>query len=146
MKKWVDEEADGSDYDIYKDGLKIYTTIDSRMQLHAEEAVSAHMANLQEEFLFRQKIKRSICSISDKETQRILTNVKSIKPMVCLKSADKSDEEIIKSFSVKQNDRIYMERRKGHYYDSMDSIRYYKHFLQSGLMAMEPQTGNIKPG
>jgi penicillin-binding protein 1A len=60
-----------------------------------------------------------------------------------LKSADKSDEEIIKSFSVKQNDRIYMERRKGHYYDSMDSIRYY-HFLQSGLMAMEPQTGNIK--
>jgi penicillin-binding protein 1A len=37
-----------------------------------------------------------------------------------------------------------MERRKGHYYDSMDSIRYYKHFLQSGLMAMEPQTGNIK--
>jgi penicillin-binding protein 1A len=77
MKKWVDEEADGSDYDIYKDGLKIYTTIDSRMQLHAEEAVSAHMANLQEEFLFRQKIKRSICSISDKETQRILTNVKA---------------------------------------------------------------------
>jgi penicillin-binding protein 1A len=64
--------------------------------------------------------------------------------MVCLKSADKSDEEIIKSFSVKQNDRVYMERRKGHYYDSMDSIRYYKHFLQSGLMAMEPQTGNIK--
>jgi penicillin-binding protein 1A len=49
------QETDGSDYDIYKDGLKIYTTIDSRMQLHAEEAVSAHMANLQEEFLFRQK-------------------------------------------------------------------------------------------
>jgi penicillin-binding protein 1A len=41
---------------------------------------------------------------------------------------------------------VFMERRKGHYYDSMDSIRYYKHFLQSGLMAMEPQTGNIKPG
>jgi penicillin-binding protein 1A len=59
MKKWVDEnkKPDGSDYDIYKDGLKIYTTIDSRMQLHAEEAVSAHMANLQEEFLFRQKNK-----------------------------------------------------------------------------------------
>jgi hypothetical protein len=67
----------------------------------------------------------------------------SIKPMVCLKSADKAIE-IIKSFSVKQNDRVLHERRKGHYYDSMDSIRYYKHFLQSGLMAMEPQTGNIK--
>jgi penicillin-binding protein 1A len=85
--------------------------------------------------------------ISDKETQRILTNaMKASNRWSVLKSADKSDEEIIKSFSVKQNDRIYMERRKGHYYDSMDSIRYYKHFLQSGLMAMEPQTGNIKPG
>jgi penicillin-binding protein 1A len=61
-----------------------------------------------------------------------------------LKSADKSDEEIIKSFSVKQNDRIYMERRKDTIMTPMDSIRYYKHFLQSGLMAMEPQTGNIK--
>jgi penicillin-binding protein 1A len=57
MKKWVDEnkKPDGSDYDIYKDGLKIYTTIDSRMQLHAEEAVSAHMANLQEEFFIQAK-------------------------------------------------------------------------------------------
>jgi penicillin-binding protein 1A len=85
-------------------------------------------------------------SISDKETQRILTNTMKHQTDGLLKSADKSDEEIIKSFSVKQNDRIYMERRKGHYYDSMDSIRYYKHFLQSGLMAMEPQTGNISLG
>jgi penicillin-binding protein 1A len=56
------KKPDGSDYDIYKDGLKIYTTIDSRMQLHAEEAVSAHMANLQEEFSINQRIiKRSFC-------------------------------------------------------------------------------------
>jgi penicillin-binding protein 1A len=48
-------KPDGSDYDIYRDGLKIYTTIDSRMQLHAEEAVFAHMANLQESFSFRLK-------------------------------------------------------------------------------------------
>jgi penicillin-binding protein 1A len=41
---------------------------------------------------------------------------------------------------------VFTWKEKGHYYDSMDSIRYYKHFLQSGLMAMEPQTGNIKPG
>jgi hypothetical protein len=62
-------------------------------------------------FLFRQKNKkRSFVGISDKETQH-LTNAMKIKPMVCFKS-DKSDEEIIKSFSVKQNDRIYMERRK----------------------------------
>jgi penicillin-binding protein 1A len=71
MKKWVDENK--SDYDIYKDGLKIYTTIDSRMQLHAEEAVSAHMAIFRN-FLFRQKNKTPFVGISDKETQRILTN------------------------------------------------------------------------
>jgi penicillin-binding protein 1A len=101
------------------------------------------MQIFREFFLFRQKNK-TLVGISDKETAHFDQCNESIKPMVCLKSADKSDEEIIKSFSVKQNDRIYMERRKGHYYDSMDSIRYYKHFLQSGLMAMEPQTGNIK--
>ena len=57
MKKWVAEnkKPDGSDYDIYKDGLKIYTTIDSRMQLHAEEAVSEHMKNLQQQFFIEQK-------------------------------------------------------------------------------------------
>jgi penicillin-binding protein 1A len=146
-KKWVDEnkKPDGSDYDIYKDGLKIYTTIDSRMQ-HAEEAVSAHMANLQEEFFIQAKNKkRSICRhLRQRNAAHFDQCNESIKPMVCLKSADKSDEEIIKSFSVKQNDRIYMERRKDTIMTPMDSIRYYKHFLQSGLMAMEPQTGNIK--
>lgn len=57
MKSWVREnkKPDGSDYDIYRDGLKIYTTIDSRMQNYAEEAVYAHMKNLQEEFLFKLK-------------------------------------------------------------------------------------------
>jgi penicillin-binding protein 1A len=72
------------------------------MQLHAEEAVSAHMANLQEEFFIQAKrIKRSICR-HDKETQRILTNaMKASNRWSVLKSADKSDEEIIKSFSVK---------------------------------------------
>jgi penicillin-binding protein 1A len=89
MKKWVDEnkKPDGSDYDIYKDGLKIYTTIDSRMQLHAEEAVSAHMANLQEEFLFRQKrIKRSICRhLRQRNAAHFDQCNESIKPMVCFK-------------------------------------------------------------
>jgi penicillin-binding protein 1A len=103
MKKWVDEnkKPDGSDYDIYKDGLKIYTTIDSRMQLHAEEAVSAHMANLQEEFLGK-RIKTLHCRhLRQRNATHFDQCNESIKPMVCLKSADKSDEEIIKSFSVK---------------------------------------------
>jgi penicillin-binding protein 1A len=150
MKKWVDEnkKPDGSDYDIYKDGLKIYTTIDSRMQLHAEEAVAAHMANLQEEFFIQAKKNKNapFVNISDQETQRILTQaMKSSNRWNVLKSLDKSDDEIIKSFDVKTKMTVFTWKgEKDTIMTPMDSIRYYKHFLQSGLMAMEPQTGNIK--
>jgi penicillin-binding protein 1A len=65
--------SDGSDYDIYKDGLKIYT-IDSRMQLHAEGCFCSHGKSSGRIFYSGKRIKRSICGISDKETQRILTN------------------------------------------------------------------------
>lgn len=150
MKKWADEnkKPDGSDYDIYKDGLKIYTTIDSRMQLHAEEAVAAHMANLQEEFFIQAKTNKNapFVNISDAETQRILNQaMKSSSRWSVLKSLDKSDEEIIKSFSVKTKMTVFTWKgEKDTIMTPIDSIRYYKHFLQSGVMAMEPQTGNIK--
>lgn len=150
MKKWAEDnkKADGSDYDIYKDGLKIYTTIDSRMQLHAEAAVSAHLANLQEEFFIQAKKNKNapFVNISDKETQRILTQaIKSSNRWSVLKSMDKTDEEIIKSFDVKTKMTVFTWKgEKDTTMTPMDSIRYYKHFLQSGLMAMEPQTGSIK--
>ncbi|MDG1871396.1 MAG: transglycosylase domain-containing protein [Flavobacterium sp.] len=150
MKKWAEDnkKADGSDYDIYKDGLKIYTTIDSRMQLHAEAAVSAHLANLQEEFFIQAKKNKNapFVNISDKETQRILTQaMKSSNRWSVLKSMDKTDEEIIKSFDVKTKMTVFTWKgEKDTTMTPMDSIRYYKHFLQSGLMAMEPQTGSIK--
>ncbi|NRS87994.1 penicillin-binding protein 1A [Flavobacterium sp. 7E] len=150
MKKWAQEnkKPDGSDYDIYKDGLKIYTTIDSRMQLHAEEAVAAHMANLQEEFFIQAKKNKNapFVNISDKETQRILTQaMKSSNRWSVLKSLEKTDEEIIKSFNVKTKMTVFTWKgEKDTIMTPIDSIRYYKHFLQTGLMAMEPQTGNIK--
>ncbi|MFV8368746.1 penicillin-binding protein 1A [Flavobacterium sp. LB2R40] len=150
MKKWAEEnkKSDGSDYDIYKDGLKIYTTIDSRMQLHAEEAVTAHMANLQEEFFSQSKGNKNapFVNISSVETQRILNQaMKSSNRWAVMKSLDKSDEEIIKSFSEKTEMTVFSWKgEKDTIMTPLDSIRYYKHFLQSGLMAMEPQTGNIK--
>ncbi|MFQ3173562.1 MAG: penicillin-binding protein 1A, partial [Flavobacterium sp.] len=150
MKKWVDEnkKPDGTDYDIYRDGLKIYTTIDSRMQLHAEEAVSAHMANLQEEFFIQAKKNKNapFVNISSGETQRILNlAMKSSNRWNVLKSLDKTEEEIIKSFSVKTKMTVFTWKgEKDTIMTPIDSIRYYKHFLQTGLMAMEPQTGNIK--
>ena len=150
MKKWAEEnkKPDGSDYDIYKDGLKIYTTIDSRMQLHAETAVTAHMANLQEEFFIQAKDNKNapFVNISSAETQKIINQaMKSSNRWSVMKSMDKSEEEIIKSFSEKTKMTIFSWKgEKDTIMTPLDSIRYYKHFLQSGLMAMEPQTGNIK--
>lgn len=150
MKKWVEEnkKPDGSDYDIYKDGLKIYTTIDSRMQLHAEEAVKAHIANLQEEFFIQSKTNKNapFVNISDAETQRILKQaMTSSNRWAVMKGLEKTDEEIIASFSQKVKMTIFTWKgEKDTTMTPMDSIRYYKSFLQSGLMAMEPQTGNIK--
>jgi penicillin-binding protein 1A len=152
MKKWVadpgNKKADGSDYDIYKDGLKIYTTIDSRMQLHAEEAVEKHMANLQEEFFLQSKSNKNapFVNITDAETKRILKQaMKNSNRWNIMKGMDKSDEEIEESFQKEVRMTVFTWKgEKDTIMKPIDSIRYYKHFLQSGLMAMEPQTGNIK--
>jgi penicillin-binding protein 1A len=150
MKNWCKEhkKADGTEYDIYSDGLKIYTTIDSRMQLHAEEAVKAHMKNLQEEFFreAKQNPNAPFLKISKTETDRIMmAAMKASERWRVMKDQEKSDEEIIKSFSVKTKMTVFSwEGDKEMIMTPTDSIRYYKHFLQCGLMSMEPQTGNIK--
>lgn len=150
LKKWVTEnkKPDGSDYDIYKDGLRIYTTIDSRMQNYAEEAVSAHMQNLQQQFFIEQKNNKNapFVNITQKETDRIMMQaMKNSVRWAQMKETDKSEEDIIASFKIKTRMRVFTWKgERDTVMTPMDSIRYYKHFLQSGLMAMEPQTGNIK--
>ncbi|MFZ0598251.1 MAG: transglycosylase domain-containing protein, partial [Flavobacterium sp.] len=150
MKKWMAEnkKPDGSDYDIYKDGLKIYTTIDSRMQLHAEEAVSEHMKNLQQQFFIEQKNNKNapFVNITKAETERLMMQaMKNSTRWAIMKDLDKSEDDIIASFKVKTKMRIFTWKgERDTVMTPMDSIRYFKHFLQSGLMAMEPQTGNIK--
>lgn len=150
LKKWMEEnkKADGSDYNIYKDGLKIYTTIDSRMQLHAEEAVEKHMANLQEQFFEEAKTNKNapFVNISQAETDRLMKQaMKASYRWTVMTELDKSEEEIIASFSQKTKMKVFTWKgERDTIMTPLDSIRYYKHFLQSGLMAMEPQTGNIK--
>ena len=150
MKKWVAEnkKPDGSDYDIYKDGLKIYTTIDSRMQTYAEEAVAAHMQNLQQQFFIDQKNNKNapFVNITQAETDRIIMQaMKNSVRWAQMKDMDKSEEDIIASFKVKTKMRVFTWKgERDTTMTPLDSIRYYKHFLQSGLMSMEPQTGAIK--
>lgn len=150
LKKWVadNKKADGSEYDIYKDGLKIYTTIDSRMQLNAEEAVKEHLTNLQQEFFKQSETNKNapFVNISDVETNKILDRaMKSSERWRVLKTQDKSDDEIIKSFNIKTEMTVFTWKgERDTIMTPMDSIRYYKHFLQAGVMAMEPQSGHVK--
>lgn len=150
MKTWIKNhpKADGTEYDIYRDGLKIYTTIDSRMQKYAEEAVTSHLANLQEEFFIGQKKNKNapFVNLSDAETQRIIERaMKQSERWRVMKEAGKTDDEITKSFSVKTEMTVFTWKgERDTIMTPLDSIRYYKHFLQSGLMSMEPQTGHVK--
>ncbi len=150
LKNWAKDhkKPDGSEYDVYSDGLKIYTTIDSRIQLYAEEAVAAHIKNLQEEFFIQSKDNKNapFVNISDLETNKILKQaMKTSERWRVLKEDDKSDEEIVKSFNVKTKMNVFTwNGDRDTIMTPIDSIRYYKHFLQAGLMSMEPQTGQIK--
>ncbi len=150
MKKWVKEnkKPDGEEYDIYGDGLKIYTTIDSKIQEHAEEAVQAHIKNLQEEFFSQQKGNKNapFVNISEAETDKIFKQaMKNSERWRILKADEKTDEEIIASFKVKTKMTVFTWKgERDTIMTPLDSIRYYKHFLQAGLMSMEPQTGQIK--
>lgn len=150
LKKWVKEnnKPDGSSYDIYKDGLKIYTTIDSRIQQYAEDAVTQHLKNLQEEFDIQQKNNKNkpFVRLSEEETNRIMRSaMKKSQRWKELAALGKSEDEIIASFSKKTKMQLFTWKgERDTLMTPIDSIRYYKGLLQAGLMAMEPQTGYIK--
>ncbi|AJA68428.1 transglycosylase domain-containing protein [Myroides odoratimimus] len=150
MRRWVKEnpKKDGTTYDIYRDGLKIYVSIDSRMQKYGEEAVEAHIANLQEEFFIDQKNNKMapFYKINQQEVDNIMMRaMKTSERWRQMKEQGKSESDIIKSFDVKTEMRIFSWKgERDTVMTPKDSIRYYKHFLQAGMMAMEPQTGHIK--
>ena len=135
LKGWCKDhkKSDGEEYDIYSDGLKIYTTIDSKMQEHAEEAVNAHMKNLQEEFFLQQKQNKNapFISITPEETDKIIMQaMKNSERWRILKEQERSDDDIIKSFSVKTKMTVFTwDGEKEMEMTPLDSIRYYKHFL-----------------
>ncbi|MES2487259.1 MAG: transglycosylase domain-containing protein [Bacteroidota bacterium] len=150
MDKWVKDNPnkDGEEYNLYRDGLKIYVTIDSKMQLYAEEAVQAHLANLQEEFNIQQKKNTNapFVNISKQETDKILDRaMKNSERWRIMKEEGKDESEIRKSFTVKTDMTVFTWKgERDTVMTPLDSIRYYKHFLQTGVMSMEPQTGFVK--
>ena len=152
MRSWIanNPKEDGSSYNLYLDGLSIYTTIDSRLQTYAEQAVGAHMSTLQKEF-FRQNSKEfnptaPFLEIKDDEIERIMEQAKRRSERWRKMKAQGIDEEsILASFEEPTEMEVF---GWGGDIDTMmtptDSIRYYKHFLRAGMMSMEPQSGHVK--
>jgi len=151
LKKWCAEhlKPNGKPYDMYRDGLKIYTTIDSRMQLYAEEATTQHMTDLQGQFdksLEKKKNRPFSYKVKQDEIDNIMESAKERSDRwKHMEDAGFSEEEINASFDSAVKMSVFSW--KGDIDTTMtplDSIRYYKGFLQAGFMAMEPQTGYIR--
>ncbi|AWX44605.1 Penicillin-binding protein 1A [Flagellimonas maritima] len=155
LKNWVDEnpKLDGEKYNIYLDGLKVYTTVDSRMQKNAEDAVEAHMKNLQTEFFHQNTPDRNkTAPFLDLETSEIdIIMERAMKNSPRWKTMERegiSEKEIRNSFLEKTEMTVFDWNSNSYEKDTiltpMDSIRYYKTFLRTAMMSMEPQTGHVK--
>ncbi|MFI1772701.1 penicillin-binding protein 1A [Thalassobellus citreus] len=156
MKDWIKKnpKPDGSKWNINSDGLKIYTTIDSRMQQYAENAVQQHMSRLQAEFFNQNTPKRNptapFLELDKSEIDDLLNrSMRQGERWRILKKAGKSNKEIIASFH-KPTKMTVFAWKKGVASEvdtimkPIDSMRYYKSFLRTGMMSMNPQTGHVK--
>jgi penicillin-binding protein 1A len=152
LKSWCEKHINpetNKPYNVYKDGLRIYTTIDSRMQQYAEEAVNEHMSALQKMFDKDLKTKKNApfaWNVNKQEIENIMSSsIKRSERYRSAKKAGMSDEEAKATFYKPVQMSVYSLRGD---IDTMmtpfDSIKYYKGFLQTGFMAMEPQTGYVK--
>lgn len=152
MDDWIAEnpKPDGNKHSLYRDGLRIFTTIDSRMQAMGEAAVDAHMKNLQQEF-FRQNTKRAnptapFLDLREGEIDTLMERTAyRTERWRKMKLAGIQESEILASFYEKVPMRIFSWKgERDTVMTPMDSIRYYKHFLRASLMSMEPQSGHVK--
>jgi len=150
MRKWVQKnpKPNGEQYNIFRDGLKLYVTVDSRMQQYAEEAIQEHMSNLQSYFFKEQKNNETapFYDLEKTEIDKIIERAKKNSDRYKrLKTTGKSKKEINKIFNKKIKMRVFSWKGdRDTIMSPIDSIKYYKHFLRSGLLSVEPQTGHIK--
>ena len=150
MAEWIKEhpKPDGSLYNLYTDGIKIYTTLDSRMQAYAEEAVNEHMSNLQRVFFKMEKGRKTapFHSVTESQIENILKQAQRRTPRYrWLKKKGMSADSIDIVFNTPREMSVFSYAGDiDTIMTPFDSIRYYKHFYQSGLLSVEPQTGFIK--
>ncbi|GAA4280130.1 penicillin-binding protein 1A [Gaetbulibacter aestuarii] len=157
MKDWIknNPKPDGTRWSLYNDGLKIYTTIDSRMQKYAEEAVQKHMPRLQKEFDHQNTPDRNptapFLELDQSEIKDLMhRSMRQSERWRHMKyDLKKDDKEIEESFYKATQTRIFawkdgLATEIDTIMKPIDSMRYYKSFLRAGMMSMDPQTGHVK--
>ena len=147
MKKWckAHKKVNGEPYDLYRDGLKIYTTINPRMQLDAEEAVAQHIAAMQKILSSQSNIKSG--SVWNDHENVLDAAMQASDRWKNMKKDKISDEDIKKSFYQKVPMKVFAwnkTRSKDTVMTPMDSIKYHRQMLQAGFMAMDPLNGEVK--
>ena len=150
---WLEKnrKADGTAYDLDRDGLRIYTTINYKMQKYAEEAVEERIRDLQNDFQKDLKSKRNrpfSNDIDEATRNRVMSQARKWSDRYrMLGKAGMSEAEILKTFSVPVKMRVFAYNKKGYIDTTMtpdDSIRYYKSLLRTAFVAIEPGTGHVK--
>ncbi|HMO32500.1 MAG TPA: transglycosylase domain-containing protein [Lacibacter sp.] len=147
MKKWCKEhkKANGDPYNLYQDGLKIYTTINPRMQLYAEEAVAKHLSALQQNYWTLPWIKSG--SIWKGRENIVERGMKDSDRWRNMEAEGYTEEEIRKSFETKTRMKVFAwnnKRETDTVMTPFDSIRYHKMIIQTGFMVMDPFTGEVR--
>ena len=147
LSKWLLQWCKEHDKDLYGDGLKIYTTIDSRMQEHAENAVKTHMMALQKKFYKHWEGKNPWVYENGREIplyiEEAIRKTDTYKMLVARYGVGNDSVKILLNKPKKMKVFSWNGERDT-VFSSMDSLRYYKYFLQAGFMVMDPYTGAIK--
>jgi penicillin-binding protein 1A len=150
MNDWIKENPkdDGEFYNLYSDGLKIYTTIDSKAQNYAENAVMSHMTNLQREFFKQNKNNKTapFRSLEQEEIDQIINQaIRNSARYKEMKAKGIETDSILASFDKPTEMKVFSwEGKIDTIMTPRDSIYYHKSYLNAGMMSMRPQTGEIK--
>ena len=143
-------KKDGKPYNVYTDGLKVYTTIDSRMQEYAEQAVYEHVAKFLQPAFSKEKRGRKTAPFSgslpvDQVNKILMRSVRQCDRYRAMRSAGASESEIMKAFNTKTEMSVFTYHGEiDTVMTPLDSIRYYKTFLRAGFMSMSPKDGHVK--
>ncbi len=143
------KKSNGDKYNLYTDGLKIYTTIDSRMQKYAEQAVLEEMSKLQTSFFKENKYNPNAPfsdDFSPEEVDKMIKRaIRQTERYRKMKKSGASEKEIKKAFNTKVEMEVFSyDGWKEVLMTPIDSIKYYKHFLRCGLMSIDPRNGYVK--